>query len=953
MRQLRIVSSILVALYATLAVPGAHAQTSQDQLASPPAEQKEHKQNEQLQTVVVTGSLIPQAQVETASPVITISTQQLERAGFGTVYDALRAQPIATGAVQDAQVAGFGGFTAGANTISLLGLDPGFTLFLINGHPLADYPLLYNGVSNFVDLANIPVGMVDHIDILPGNQSSIYGSSAIAGVVNIILKDKIDGYELNVRAGGYSDGGGSNQRVEFIGGKTWGDLTATFGLQFNNQKPIYAADRDAGTTLSDPDPELRYGLREFLHYSFSLPDFAYQGYTDPGDACAGLANLFGGTTDREHRPGSGYYCGSKNQNGQYSLLNKNRTGTAYLNLKYKFNDNAELYGNVLYSVSSVGIGTGAYLWQAPGPNGLIMNANTNTLDLYQREFAPEEAGDPNLSTDRELVRSYSAWGGVRGTVGSNWDYDIFYARSQTNLTDKFYWPLTSAVNKFFEQQFLGPQLGTYYGYPIYKPNDANFYKAISPAQYATFVGLSPSKASTWTQNANIQVNNTDLFSVPAGSAGFAGVLQVGNQSWQNPADPRILNNEFYLRTGTSGGGYRNNWATAAELRVPILSTLTADGSVRYDRYGNQNVGGGDDKVTYKLGLEFRPTDALLFRGNYATAFRAPDMAYTFGGKSGFFQQGNTDYFRCAKVEPGKALGDCDYYANQDLNAIREGNAELKSITAKSFGFGGVWSPTADFDLKADYYNVKIKNEVTVQSIDQLLRDESACRLGQLDINSLTCVAALSQVTRSPATSGPNAYAIQQLTVFPINISNEHVSGILASAHYHRDLGRWGDVALAAQYNVTLKHSSERYPTDPTINLLTSPYYSTEFKNIGNASITWNIDRFSTTLYGTRFGKTPNYWAQFNTPGYATPCGHASSNYVVCSGTVAPWMLYNASLTYNITDDMKISGIVNNIKNSMPPSDSTWTAWPYYNYLSFNQYGRSYSLEFDWRFGRSQ
>ena len=253
MRQLRLASSILAALSAALTVTIAQAQSGSDQVGvSTNADQTENKKEEKLQTITVTGSLIPQSQIETASPVITISTQQMERQGFGTVYDALRAQPVATGGVQDAQVAAFGGFTAGANTISLLGLDPGFTLFLINGHPLADYPLLYNGQSNFVDPSNIPVGLVDHIDILPGNQSSIYGSSAIAGVINIILKAKIDGYELNIRGGGFSGGGGNNQRVEFLGGQTWGDLTATFGIQFNNQRPIFASDRASGSTLSNP-----------------------------------------------------------------------------------------------------------------------------------------------------------------------------------------------------------------------------------------------------------------------------------------------------------------------------------------------------------------------------------------------------------------------------------------------------------------------------------------------------------------------------------------------------------------------------------------------------------------------------------------------------------------------------------------------------------------------------
>ena len=340
------------------------------------------------------------------------------------------------------------------------------------------------------------------------------------------------------------------------------------------------------------------------------------------------------------------------------------------------------------------------------------------------------------------------------------------------------------------------------------------------------------------------------------------------------------------------------------------------------------------------------------RGNYATAFRAPDMAYTFGGQSGFYQPSTTDYYRCAKLEPGKALGDCTYFASQDPFGIHEGNSKLQSVTAKSYGFGAVWSPFADLDLKADYYNVRINNEVQIQSIDQLLKDESACRLGQLDINSPTCQAALSQVTRSSATTGPNAYALQQLVVLPINIANEHVSGILASLHYRYDLGRWGALGFQSQYNVTSKHSFEQYPSDPTHDLLRNPFYSTEFKTIGNASISWDIDKFSATIFGTRYGKTGNYAAQLGSSGYASACTTAADGYVSCPGRVAPWMIYNASLSYNITDDMKISGIVNNVKNSMPPKDSTYTAAPYYNFYNYNPYGRAYWLEFDWRFGRS-
>ncbi|WP_242113404.1 TonB-dependent receptor plug domain-containing protein, partial [Luteimonas aquatica] len=149
-------AAICAALVSPFAVGSALAQ-----------EQGSTEKTTDLDKIVVTGSLIPQAEIETATPVQSITAEEIKRQGFRDVYDVLRSQPMATGAVQDAQ---FSGFTPGAEPISLLGLDPGFTLVLIDGRPMADYPLLYNGQSNFVDLASIPTAMVERIDIAPGNQ---------------------------------------------------------------------------------------------------------------------------------------------------------------------------------------------------------------------------------------------------------------------------------------------------------------------------------------------------------------------------------------------------------------------------------------------------------------------------------------------------------------------------------------------------------------------------------------------------------------------------------------------------------------------------------------------------------------------------------------------------------------------------------------------------------------
>ena len=253
-RQLAAAISSILAISAYSSVAGAQQVATPDPAAAPA----------QLEPVIVTGSWIPQIQQENASPVVAITAEDIDRQGFQNVSELLRAQPLATGAVQDNQFSG--GFTPGATTISLLGLEPGFTLILLDGRPLADYPLLYNGEGNFTDLSSIPTGMVERIDVLPGNQSAIYGSAAIAGVVNIILKKRIEGVQLAARAGGYEQGGGDNMRFELTGGMGRDNLDVTFGFQYSSQEPICGTDRECvrfAERRSGPET-LRFGSRTFL-----------------------------------------------------------------------------------------------------------------------------------------------------------------------------------------------------------------------------------------------------------------------------------------------------------------------------------------------------------------------------------------------------------------------------------------------------------------------------------------------------------------------------------------------------------------------------------------------------------------------------------------------------------------------------------------------------------------
>ena len=147
----------------------------------------------QLETLQVTGSRIPRAQIEGPAPITVVTAEQIQAAGFTSVPDVLRSLSQNSGSVQGQQNTTSAQSTPGAQAVDLRGLGPNHTLVLINGRRIADFPLPLNGRSNFTDIGNIPLGMIDRIEVLTGSASAVYGSDAMAGVINFILKKSTDG----------------------------------------------------------------------------------------------------------------------------------------------------------------------------------------------------------------------------------------------------------------------------------------------------------------------------------------------------------------------------------------------------------------------------------------------------------------------------------------------------------------------------------------------------------------------------------------------------------------------------------------------------------------------------------------------------------------------------------------------------------------------------------------
>lgn len=879
------------------------------------------KKARDLDAVKVTGSLIPRAQIEGPSPITSVKVSDMEKQGFTSIFDALRALPQANGSVQDSQGTGF--YTPGAKTISLFGLDPSYTLTLLNGRPMANYPLAYNGSTSITDIANIPMGMVERVDILTGGQSSVYGSSAVAGVVNIILKDHVEGTHFKYRAGGYSDGGGANQRFEFSSGTEIGGWNLSYGLQYEKQKPIYAFDRSyidsyADSPTADPVAPSRTFLRQDLTAGNTH-------YIDPGAAtCAPLNYMFGGTTDYSYRDTStgGFYCGTLYNAGTASLTNKSENVNGSLFVRKDLGAHAEFYTDILLSYS-----TPTYTGGSPFWNQSFYNQTTGTYELWQRVYSPEEVG--LKSQDQKVfTRSYNIATGLRGSFGdSDFNYDVYLNRSAQSAIRK---STDFLKNDGIDAYYLGPQLGEVNGYPIYAPNENLLYQPLTTTDYQKFTAINRAKSSSWNQSATALITNTSLFDLPAGPLGFAAIVQGQRESFNNRSSAAYAQDLFRGNGGaTVAQGQRDLYAGGLEFQVPVTSNFSVNLSGRYDKYSLQG-GGGNGKFTWKSGLEFRPVENLLLRGSYATAFRSPDMYYLYSSESSGFI-GATDVYQCRQQGyTSDNYDDCPQ-GESSVRSVSRGNRDLRDITAKTFTYGLVWSTLGNaLTMSVDYNSIELKDEVSWLGVGDILTLEANCRLGTsengesaYDINSPTCQDVLAQVSRKGASDPVNPNGIDEVQTYPINLARQRQTGVQTNVEYKWDGGTWGNFAIQLGHYRAIDHTLQQKIGDPTYDLLCCAN-SNELHDRTSATITWNRDKFGATVYGIRNAPT---WNSIGT-----------------ERNIGPLTTFNGSMSYRFSEQWGLMFSVNNLTNRRPPVDSTNGNWPFYDQGIYNAFGRSAQLE---------
>jgi iron complex outermembrane recepter protein len=709
-------------------------------------------QTEGITEITVTGSHIRRTDTETSSPVQVITAEEIKQSGFSTTAELLGSL---TANSQGTLSQSFtGAFAAGASGIALRGLNVGYTLILIDGHRSAPYPIGDDGQRSFVDTASIPFDSIERIEILKDGASSIYGSDAIAGVVNVILKKSFTGAQITADAGttNHADG-------------TMGHIAATFGhgdLETDGYNGFIAVEARHQNQVRMID---RGGI-------FTQTDFSGEGGLNitPGVPTATNGNVAGsatgyilnatGSAPAAFLPGcnaTSYAAGLCAFPNQTNILlpettNYNALGKFTKKLASEwtlglegtyFQSKSQAVGG---NFSAQGAGNFSTVGSGPGIPPFVTTATPPTILTSANPAFPQSLIAQGITSGRLIdtlfnlggplvdhtdAKTYRAIANLDGKVGS-WDLNIAAGFTDVRLTQTW----TGVINPGAFEAALNSPTDPFL---INQPNDAAVINAVSP--------IEQSVATSQLEFAHAGLSNR-ILDLPGGGLGmaFGGDFFIRRQDLIAPADTEAGLVRGPANTFTVGD--QHVYAGFLELQAPVLKSLELDAAVRYDHY---NLSGG--KASPKLGIIWKPVSEFMLRGTASKGFRAPSPAENGQAGQTFIAGTQSDPILCrdpsSNTAPGNFLGAC----NVPLPGQQTTNPALKPETSKAFTLGFVIEPTRDFSVDVDLYSIEIDNQIVSAPGSGPVRSTSLSPLPQFQANGTTVLVAppVGPIIFSPST----------------------------------------------------------------------------------------------------------------------------------------------------------------------------------------------------------
>jgi iron complex outermembrane receptor protein len=672
-----------------------------------------------LEKFVVTGSYLPVAANSVAIPVITVDAKAIENSGNNTnVLEILRKtvpQFSGNGNLGSANSNVGSGSTNGGSQLALRNTS---TLVLINGRRVAYSPVSSSGGYQFVDVNMIPVAAIERIEVLADGASAIYGSDAVAGVVNIIMKSNYQGFEMGGRYGWTTNDGHQATRSAYIVGGASNDKTSiTISSEWTKEDPIFAYERPYSAQTFGT-PSFAGSVNIGGDFYLLKPSITAPTVTPGGLSPAALVT-------------AGTYSGPRSQGDQFQFFNLSRYVTQSIAnerqsfamaFEHKFNDAVQFFGDLLYvntktfsqingqplnttqAMKDIFAQTGGAQGSANGlvPAGQFGNPfNVAVTGRNRLVTSPRQYLDDTTS-----IRGVFGVKGRIGDTGWNWEAAADYNRANQQYQNP------GVINQ--------PNLSA-----SVKAGHFNFfsYNPISAANFANdaIVGTAQGGFISTMSNYDVRVNG-GLFDLPAGPVDIAIGSELRKENLSATADPLSQINPVTGALGWSGAttlypfdSSRKVTSYFAEVRIPVLKDapgahlLEISGAVRHENYNDTT-----DPTVPKVTFRYLPVnDEFAVRGTYSKSFSAPTLFSLFGPSS----IGFTTPFTLNKFGGGTV-------ANLQTNSMSGSNPNLKPSNSKNYTFGVVYSPKAikGFSVSLDYWDIKQTDLISSIGTSTILQD---------------------------------------------------------------------------------------------------------------------------------------------------------------------------------------------------------------------------------------
>jgi iron complex outermembrane receptor protein len=680
-----------VALGLALAVPAVFAQ----QAAESPAEQT-------LEKITVTGTLIPRTDTETAAPVQVISREQIAKSGLTSVNDVLHAL-TANGEGNLNQ--GFSGaFAAGAAGIALRGMSLDATLVLLDGHRMAPYPISDDGQRSFVDVSNLPLAAIERIEILKDGASAQYGSDAIAGVVNIILRKTIIGGEISGDIGtSYKGDGGTRHLAATYG---FGDLGADgrntyVNFEYRHQDEVSLNSRAPYNNFNyqpqwgATSPVLPGVVQNGSAYPIGTPLQGMILQWFPGGTVGSTPSFLSPCANPAPTGGCGY------NPAQYWDIQPD-TNNINLMLRHTQNFGGGWEANVTAS-----------LFQSKASQ---LNTPSSTLGVTPNLYgATVNTGDPTanpiLIPVGNAANPYStpAWLGMTfGDVGAQYTTtDTNMYRLVTDIDGKLgNWDVKTSlgyIRGITDLEYINyvslPGLQTVLNNGSYVPGTTTRANA-APGVYSTLAPTTESSATSEMAYVEAIIGGDLPINLPGGPIGVSGGLHIHHMTQDDPGQPGATHAQVLGLGTTFISGSELDEALFGEVDLPVVKMLDLGGQFRWDKYPATGTA-----FVPKLTAKFTPVQMFSLRGTYGRGFRAPGPGERGNSGVTFYTSAPNDPLRCPTTN---LPSDC---GSGTIAGVVAGNPQLLPEKSESYTAGFVFEPAKWASFTLDWYKIRRVNEI--------------------------------------------------------------------------------------------------------------------------------------------------------------------------------------------------------------------------------------------------